>query len=51
MAPGDEARVMLELETDALPLRPGAELQILELDEQVVGLATILRVCRDAIAV
>lgn len=51
LEPGDEARVMLELETDALPLRTGVELQILETGEQLVGLATILRVCRDAVAV
>ncbi|HYO78006.1 MAG TPA: hypothetical protein VE010_16220 [Thermoanaerobaculia bacterium] len=47
LAPGDAARVMLELEADTADLvRDGAELQLLEHDQRVVGAVTILRVCR-----
>lgn len=45
LAPGEEDRVMLELESDIESLRRGAELQILERDERVVGHLTVLRIC------
>lgn len=48
LAPGDEARVVLELDSDCDSLREGAELQLLELDERVVGMLTVLRVCGPA---
>lgn len=46
LAPGDSARVMLELE-DGSPaaLRCGAELQILEHGRRIVGAATVMRIC------
>jgi hypothetical protein len=43
VAPGDAARVMLEVEADQL--RDGDELALLELDQRVVGSVTVLRVC------
>ncbi len=48
LAPGDEARVVLELDSDFESVREGAELQLLELDERVVGMLTVLRVCGPA---
>ena len=45
LGPGEEDRVMLELESDIDNVHRGAELEILELGERVVGLATVLRVC------
>lgn len=47
LAPGDGARVMLELEVepDAAAICRGAELQLLEHDQRVVGAVTVLRVC------
>ncbi|HEY0156233.1 MAG TPA: hypothetical protein VGF28_02985 [Thermoanaerobaculia bacterium] len=45
LAPGDAARVMLELEDEAVVLHRGAELEILEHDQRIVGAATVLRVC------
>lgn len=45
LAPGEEARVMLEIEAD-VDLRRGTELRVVELDDRVVGIATVLRVCR-----
>ena len=47
LAPGDEARVMLEIEEDVSVLR-GEELRVVELDDRLVGLATVVRVCRTA---
>lgn len=44
LAPGEEARVVLEVEGD-VDVRRGEELRVVELDHRVVGLATILRVC------
>jgi translation elongation factor EF-Tu-like GTPase len=44
LAPGDGARVMLELETDAA-IDDGAELELLEHGGRVVGAVTVLRVC------
>jgi hypothetical protein len=50
LVPGDEARVMIEVEElDAL--NAPAELEVLEHDERVVGLLTVLGVCRTASAV
>ncbi len=51
LAPGDEARVMLELESDAPGVRSGGEFPILEAEERVVGIVTVLRVCGRAIPV
>ncbi|HEX8620266.1 MAG TPA: hypothetical protein VF911_21985 [Thermoanaerobaculia bacterium] len=51
LAPGDAARVMLELEADTgveRTIDEGTELQLLEHDERVVGTVTVLRVCRRA---
>jgi translation elongation factor EF-Tu-like GTPase len=45
LAPGDGARVMLELEVDAASIDDGAELQLLEHGGRVVGAVTVLRVC------
>jgi len=47
LAPGDAARVMLELEDDlaASALRNGTELELLEHGDRVVGSITVLRVC------
>ena len=45
LAPGDGARVMLELEADDVPIADGAELQLLEHGGRVVGAVTVLRVC------
>jgi len=50
LAPGDEARVVVEIDADATAsLRPGAEMPLLERDEQCVGLLTVVRVCRGAV--
>ena len=46
LAPGDAARVMLELEQDlTAALHTGSELELLEHDDRVVGAITVLRVC------
>ena len=45
LGPGEEDGVMLELESDIDNVHRGAELEILEWGERVVGLATVLRVC------
>lgn len=45
LAPGEEDRVVLELEADIESLRRGAELQVLERDERIVGQLTVLRIC------
>lgn len=45
LSPGEEARVVLEIETN-VDLRRGAELRVVELDDRVVGIATVVRVCR-----
>jgi len=45
LGPGEQDRVMLELEAGLENVRRGAELEILELDQRLVGVATILRVC------
>jgi translation elongation factor EF-Tu-like GTPase len=51
LVPGDEARVMLEVETESAIVRSGAEYQLLEHDEQVVGILTVLRVCGRVLSV
>lgn len=45
LAPGEEARVVLEIEADVDVIR-GEELRVVELDDRVVGVATVDRVCR-----
>jgi len=55
LGPGEEGRVMIELESDGAGdtegIGRGAELQILEHGERVVGLLTVLRVCRSPVSV
>ena len=48
LAPGEEARVVLEIESD-LAMTRGDELRVVEHDDRVVGIATVVRVCRPAI--
>lgn len=43
LAPGDAARVILEVEADGVA--DGDELALLEHDQRVVGSITVLRVC------
>lgn len=45
LGPGEEDRVMLELESELDNVSRGAELEILERENRVVGVATVLRVC------
>ena len=46
LAPGDAARVMLELDlAGEAVVHRGDELEILEHGERIVGAATVLRVC------
>ena len=47
LAPGEDARVVLEVEAEIDVMR-GEELRVVELDDRVVGIATVLRVCRTA---
>lgn len=50
LAPGDAARVVAEIDGDAAAfLRTGAEVQVLEHDERLVGVLTIARVCGRAV--
>lgn len=51
LAPGDEARVVLELERDDATFDEVAELRLLEHDDAVVGIVTVLRVCRHSSSV
>lgn len=56
IAPGDEARVVVEIDAEieeevGVAVTRGAEIEILEHDEQLVGIATVIRVCRSAVAV
>lgn len=44
LAPGDAARVLIELE-EMLALGGDDEFQLLEREERVVGIASVLRVC------
>lgn len=48
LRPGEEARVMMEIESD-IDMTRGDELRIVELDDRVVGIATVVRVCRPAV--
>lgn len=51
VAPGEQARVVFEIGgADAATLTFGTELQLFELDDRVVGIVTILRVCPDALS-
>ena len=50
LAPGDSGSVVVELETGA-DLMAGMELEIVEHDGRVVGLMTVLRMWRGAVAV
>lgn len=45
LAPGEEARVVLEIEADVDVIH-GEELRVVELDDRVVGVARVDRVCR-----
>ena len=45
LAPGEEARVVLEIESD-IDMTRGDEMRIVELEDRVVGIATVVRVCR-----
>ena len=47
LEPGEEARVMLEIEDD-LDMTRGDELRVVEFDDRLVGIATVVRVCRAA---
>ncbi len=50
LAPGDEARVMVEIESShGIDLTAGAEVPLLEHDDRYVGVLTVVRVCRGAI--
>jgi len=52
LAPGQSARVVVEVESGAIEaLLPGAELDLVELDDSPVGILTVLRVMRAAVAV
>jgi hypothetical protein len=50
LAPGDEARVVVEIESEARAFfHPGAELRLVEDDDRYVGVLTVVRVCRGAV--
>ena len=52
LAPGQSARVVVEVESGAIEaLLPGAELDLVERDDSPVGILTVLRVMRAAVAV
>ena len=52
LAPGQSARVVVEVESGAIDsLMPGAELDLVELGDAPVGILTVLRVMRAAVAV
>jgi hypothetical protein len=52
LAPGQSARVVVEVESGAIEaLLPGAELDLVELDDSPIGILTVLRVMRAAVAV
>jgi hypothetical protein len=50
LAPGDSATVVIELETHT-DLIAGAELELIEHNGRVVGLLSVLRLWRGAIAI
>ena len=47
LAPGDEARVMVEIDS-GVELAAGNEIPLLEHGDQYVGVLTVVRVCRGA---
>jgi hypothetical protein len=51
LAPGDAARVVLELEGPAGSVAPDSEFALYERDERLVGVVTVLRVCRASTSV
>jgi len=52
LEPGQSARVVVEVESGAVEsLTPGAELDLLEYGDAPVGILTVLRVMRAAVAV
>ncbi len=53
LSPGDSDRVVLELETliDDEMLFPGTELELIEHGARAVGLVTVARVWREALAI
>jgi len=46
LAPGDEARVVVEIESAEETLRAGSEFPLVEPEDRIVGIVTVLRVCR-----
>lgn len=48
LAPGEAARVMLEVETVGVVLEAGAELELFEHDGEPIGIVTVARVWRAA---
>jgi hypothetical protein len=48
LGPGDEARVVVEVESDACILHAGSEVPLFEHDPEPVALLTVVRVCRGA---
>jgi len=52
LAPGQSARVVVEVESGAIEsLIPGTELDLVEHDDAPIGILTVLRVMRVAVAV
>jgi hypothetical protein len=52
LAPGQAARVVVEVESGEVEsLMPGAELDLVEYDDAPIGILTVLRVMRAAVAV
>lgn len=52
LAPGQSARVVVEVESGAIEsLIAGVELDLLEFGEAPIGILTVLRVMREAVAV
>ena len=49
LAPGEEARVVVEIESDVDVVYSGNEIRLFEHDAQPVALLTVVRVCRGAI--
>ena len=44
LSPGESARVVLEVDADGLRVSQGTDIDLVELEGQTVGIATILRV-------
>ena len=52
LAPGQSARVVVEVESGAIEsLIAGAELDLVEIDDAPIGILTVHRVMREAVAV